>query len=24
VSHGGSVAARNLPEGGLEITFAVG
>jgi len=23
-SHGGSVAARNLPEGGLEITFAVG
>jgi heavy metal sensor kinase len=23
-SHGGGVAARNLPEGGLEITFAVG
>jgi len=23
-SHGGSVAARNLPQGGLEITFAVG
>jgi signal transduction histidine kinase len=23
-SHGGSVAARNLPEGGLEVTFAVG
>ncbi|MBA2768232.1 MAG: HAMP domain-containing histidine kinase, partial [Sporichthyaceae bacterium] len=23
-SHGGSVAARNLPEGGLEITFVVG
>jgi heavy metal sensor kinase len=23
-SHGGSVAARNLPEGGLEITFTIG
>jgi len=23
-SHGGGVAARNLPEGGLEITFSVG